>query len=99
MKKATLIVACAMAFFTSSQAFSEKQGKEIALEGFYSESAGIFAEEAKKARPQNVTPRQPRTLNNTPKRKFQNRAREGKMKRYQRDQQRRAHNESLWTFE
>ena len=99
MKRATLIVACVLSLFSSTQAFSEEQGKEITLEGFYSESAGIFAEEAKKARPQNVAPRQPKTLNNTPKRKFQNRAREGKMRRYQRDQQRRAHNESLWTFE
>ncbi len=99
MKKKTLLIACAIALFSTSQAIAEEGDKEITLEDFYSESAGIFAEEAKKAKPQNPYPRQHKNLNNTPKKKFQNRARESKMNRYRRDQQRRLHNESLWTFE
>lgn len=97
--KRTLLLALTLALFSSTQAFAKEESKEITLEGIYSESAGIFAEEAQNAKPKEVFPRQQKSLNNTPKKKFQNRAREAKVKRYQRDQQRRLHNESLWTFE
>lgn len=98
MKKIFVLIASALVI---SPSFAEEGDKTMTLEEFYSESAGIFAEEAKKARPQDKVqmPQARRKPNTSVKQRVLNRARQPKEFKSAKRAKNRQHNEMLWVFD
>ena len=93
MKKLLFIIASCLSAFS---VYAEDEEKVVTLEEFYSQSAGIFAEEAKKARPESIQTPRASNPKQSVKRRLITRARQPRAYRYWRDVQTRQHNETLW---
>ncbi len=98
MRKYLFLLASALVI---SPSFAEEGDNAMTLEEFYSESAGIFAEEAKNARPQDKVqmPQARRKPNTSVKQRLLNRAKDPKQHKSAKRARNRQHNEMLWVFD